>query len=160
MKANPDKYHFICSSNLKTSIMIENRKIHNSTCEKLLGVFFDNKLTFQSHIDNICKKAAHKLNAISRITPYMDFNKRKLLANAFFSSLFNYCLLIWMCQNRIYNSKINRLHERCLRLIYNDKCSSFEELLVKAKSVSIHHKNIHALAIEVFRTKNMGKPFG
>ena len=48
MKANPDKCHFICSSNLKTSIMIENRQINNSTCEKLLGVFFDSKLTFQS----------------------------------------------------------------------------------------------------------------
>ena len=42
IKANPSKCHFICSPNLKTSIMIENRQIHNSTCEKLLGVFFDN----------------------------------------------------------------------------------------------------------------------
>ena len=56
-----------------------------------------------------------------------------------------------MCHNRTYNNKIIRLHERCLRLIYNDKCSSFEELLVKDKSVSIHHKNIHALAIEIFK---------
>ena len=76
MKANPDKCHLICSSILKTSIMIENRQTHNSTCEKLLGVFCDSKLTFKSHIDNICKKAARKLNVISRITAYMDFNKR------------------------------------------------------------------------------------
>ena len=69
MKANLDKCHFICRSNLKTSLMMENRQIHNSTCEQLLGVFFDSKLTFQSHIDNICKKAAHKLNSIFRITP-------------------------------------------------------------------------------------------
>ena len=75
MKANPDKCHLICSSILKTSIMIENRQIHNSTCEKLFGVFCDSKLTFKSHIDNICKKAARKLNVISRITAYMDFNK-------------------------------------------------------------------------------------
>ena len=33
MKANPDTCYFICDSNLKTSIMIENRQIHNSTCE-------------------------------------------------------------------------------------------------------------------------------
>ena len=75
MKTTPDKSHFICSSNLKTSIMIENRK--------LLGVSFDSKLTFQSHIDNICKKVAHKSNVISRITPFMDFNERKLIVNAF-----------------------------------------------------------------------------
>ena len=51
--------------------MIENEQI------RLLGVFFDSKLTFQSHIGNICKKALQKLNAISRVTPYMDFNKKK-----------------------------------------------------------------------------------
>ena len=94
MKANRDKCHFICSSNLKTSIIIENRQIYNSTCKILLGVFLYSKLAFQSHIDNICKKAVHKLNAISRITPYMDFNKRKLVENAFFTSQFNYCPLI------------------------------------------------------------------
>ena len=33
MKANPDKCHFTCSSILKMSIIIENRQIHNSTCE-------------------------------------------------------------------------------------------------------------------------------
>ena len=84
MKANPDKCHFICSSSVKTSIMIENKQIRNSSCEKLLGVFFDSKLTFQSHIDNICKKASQRLNAISRTTPYMDFNKKRLAVNASF----------------------------------------------------------------------------
>ena len=75
MKANPDKCSFLCKPSLKTSIMIENEQISNSSCEKLLGVFFDSKLTFQLHIDNICKKASQKLNTISRITPNMDINK-------------------------------------------------------------------------------------
>ena len=56
-----------------------------------------------------------------------------------------------MCHNRTYNNKINRLHERCLRLIYNDKQSSFEELLIKDNSVSVHHKNLQALAVEMFK---------
>ena len=77
MKANPGKCNFICSSNVKTSIMIENKQIRNSSCEKLLGVFFNSKLTFQSYLDNIYKKASQKLNAISRITPYMNYNKKK-----------------------------------------------------------------------------------
>ena len=51
----------------------------------------------------------------------MDFNKKILVISAFFMAQFNYCLLIWMCDNRTYNNKINRLHERCIRLIYNDK---------------------------------------
>ena len=90
MKVNPDKCRFICSSSVKTSIMIENEEIRNSSCEKLLGVFFDSKLTFQSHIDNICKKASQKLNASSKTTPHMSFNKKRLAVNAFFIAQFNY----------------------------------------------------------------------
>ena len=97
MKANPDKCRFICNSNIKVNISIENQNISNSASEKLLGVFFGRKLKFQSHIDNICKKASLKLNAISRITPYLQFNKKRLAVNAFFSSQFNYCPIIWMC---------------------------------------------------------------
>ena len=64
---------------------------------------------------------------------------------------FNYSPLIWMCHNRRYKNKINRLHERFLRLICNDKRSSFEDLLERDNSVSEHHKNLQALAIEMFQ---------
>ena len=56
-----------------------------------------------------------------------------------------------MCNNRTNNNKINRLHERCFRLIYNDKKLSFEDLLEKYGSVSIHHKNLRTLAVELFK---------
>ena len=74
--------------------------------------------------------------------------------NAFFTSQFSYCPLIWMCHSRSNNRKINMLHERCLRIIYNDKQSSFTELLNKDNSVSIHIRNIQRLAIEMFRFYN------
>ena len=53
--------------------------------------------------------------------------------------------------NRSLNIKINRLHERFLRIVYNDKKSNFIELLVKDGSVSIHHQNLRKLAIEMFQ---------
>ena len=43
------------------------------------------------------------------------------------------------------------LHGRCLRIIYNDKKSSFTELLNKDTSVSIHIRNIQRFQIEMFR---------
>ena len=60
-----------------------------------------------------------------------------------------------MLHSRKNNNKIKHLHERCLRLIYSDKKSSYENLLEKDNSVSIHHKNIQALAIEMFKVKHM-----
>ena len=56
-----------------------------------------------------------------------------------------------MFDSRALNSKINRLHERCLGIIYNDKTSYFNELLEKDNSVSIHERNIQALAIEIVK---------
>ena len=117
----------------------------------MLVVKLDSKLNFNSHIHDICQKAGQKLNAISRITPYMGFAKRSLIVNVFFYSQINYCQLVWMCHNRTNNNKINHLHERRLRLIYNDKKSSFEDLLQKDGSVSIHHRNLRTLAVELFK---------
>ena len=83
MKANPDKCDFLCSSNREVSLAIENQIIKNSKFEKLLGIKLDSKLNFNSHIHDICQKAGQKLNAISRIRPYMGFAKRCLIVNAF-----------------------------------------------------------------------------
>ena len=44
--------------------------------------------------------------------------------------------------------------ERCLRLIQNDKLSSYEELLEKYGSVSVYHRNIQSLAIEMLQIKH------
>ena len=157
MKASPDKCHFLCNANSKVSLTIETQKIKNSKFEKLLGSKLDSKLNFSSHIHEICQKAGQKLNAICRITPYMDFAKRRLLINAFSYSQFNYCQLVWMCHNRTDNNKINRLHERCVRLIYNDKKSSFKDLLEKDGSVFINHRNLRTLAVELFKvSKGLG----
>ena len=59
-----------------------------------------------------------------------------------------------MFHSRSLNNKINQLHERCLRIIYNDKRSSFGELLFKDNSVSVHHNNTHALVTEMYKVTN------
>ena len=78
--------------------------------------------------------------------------------NALFSAQFNCCPLIWMLYSRQNNNKIEDLHERCLRLIHNDKLSFYEEPLEKDGSVPIHHKNIQSLTIEIFQIKHGQSP--
>ena len=73
-------------------------------------------------------------------------------------SQFNYCPVFWTCHNRALSNKINKLHERRLRIIYNDKASTFKELLEKDNSVSIHYRNIQALAIEMYKVANGMSP--
>ena len=93
-------------------------EIKNTNCEKLLGIKVDSRLNFNEHLDGIIKKASRKINALSRITPFMNISKRRILMNSFFNSQFNYCPLVWMFHSRSVNNKINRLHERVLRIVY------------------------------------------
>ena len=74
--------------------------------------------------------------------------------NSFFKSQFNYCPLIWMCHSRENNRKINRPHGRCLRNIYNEELSSFNELVEKDGSISTYERNLQVLATEMYKTSN------
>ena len=84
----------------------------------------------------------------------MDLPKRKQIMNAFFKSQFSYSPLKWMMHSRKLNNKINLLHERYLSVTYNDGLSSFEELLERDNSVSVHNRNIQCLAIELYKVFN------
>ena len=125
--------------------------------QDLLGVKVDNKFKFNEHLDGIIKKASRKASALSRIFPFMDLTNRRILMNSFFTSQFSYCPVIWMCHIRTVNSKTNKLHERCLWIVYTDKNSSFKELLETDMKlyVPIHIKNPQVLATEMFKVYNI-----
>ena len=93
-----------------------------------------------------------------RVTPYMTVSKRRILMNAFFRSQFSYCPLVWMCHSRTLNNEINTLHERCLRIVYNDKLSSFQNLLDQDRYVSVHTRNLQTLAIEMYKVSKGNVP--
>ena len=132
----------------EASMKIGDFNIVNSECEKRLSLI--KSLLLTGVYLAICKNYSQKINALARVAKYMSISKRRILMNAFFKSQFNSCPLVWMCHSRIDNMKINRLHER---LVYNDKTSSFKNLLEKDDSISILNRNLQVLATEIFKTK-------
>ena len=64
--------------------------------QELLGVIIDSRLTFEEHVNNLCKKASQKLNALARISSYMDIPKRGIIFRSFITSQFGYCPLVWI----------------------------------------------------------------
>ena len=70
------------------------------------------------------------------------------------SSQFGYCPLVWTFCGREENNRINHLHERALRILYNGYESTFENLLELDNSMSIHHRNIRLLSIELYKVKH------
>ena len=79
----------------------------------------------------------------------MDSPKRKHIMNTFFTVQLQHINLIIKL-----NNKINRLQERRLRVTYNDGLSSFEELLERDNSVSVHNRNTQCLAISLYKVFN------
>ena len=154
MKGHPDKCHLFLSTNEKFEANINESRISNTRFEKLLGVTFDNQLNFNHHISKIYKTASNKLYALAIVSHYIDEDKRKILFNSYFSSQFTYCPLIWINHNISINKKANNLHNRALRLIYCDHSSNFPELLQRDNSVTMHQKNIQALAILMYKVVN------
>ena len=59
-----------------------------------------------------------------------------------------------MCHERGLTNKINNIHERALRIVYQDQKSSFKTLLKPDKSTSIYVKNLQHLATELFKVKH------
>jgi len=150
MKLNTDKCHLLVSGHKAEEMFVKigGDLLWEKKSVKLLGITIDSALNFNQHIHEICSKANRKLSALSRICRFLNFRKRRLLFKSFIESQFKYCPLVWMFHSRGINNKINRLHSRALRMVYNDYNSTFEELLVKDGSFSIHHQNIQRMAIE------------
>ena len=163
MLLNEDKCQFMVIESSRTTRNVAKVKIGNKYVEeikkgKLLGITFDNNLTMEEHIKCICKQASSKLYALARISRYLNEHKRKILMKSFIISQFNYCPIIWMYCQRKSNNLINRIHERALRLAYNDYLSDFKSLLEKDNAVTIHQRNIQALTLEVYKTLNNLNP--
>ena len=127
------------------------KKFKNSKEETFLGVIIDNKLTFDSHINRMCKKASQKLSALSRISAFIDLNKRQILFQSMIKSQFSCCPLIWMFCSGKSNNLINKIHERSLKIVTNDKNSNFEDLLKSNNQITAHQRNLQVLMTYVFK---------
>ena len=104
----------------------------------MLRVKIEYKLNFDEHVKTLRSRANNKLRTLVRATPYLSVEKKKILMNSKFNTQFNYCPRIWMLHSHRNNNITGNLHERYLRLIYNGKNLSYEELLTKNGSVSMH----------------------
>ena len=154
MKVKSDKSHLLMSRN-KTVANTDNNCIESKDIHELLGITIDSKLTFENHINKLCKQTSQKLNAIAQISNYITFHKRKIIMTSFITSRLSYCRRSWMFHSKRLSKKINALHERTLRITYGYKTSSFHELLEKDNSVSIHHKNLQTLATEMGKVSGL-----
>ena len=115
----------------------------------LLGIAIDNKLVFKKYIENLCRTAQHRLHALTRIRKFLALDKAIFLGNTFINSQFNYAPLIWMFRRKTLYHKIEKVHHRTLKVIYQSE-ESYENLLLESSSVSVHQRHLRFLVTEIY----------
>ena len=153
MVLNSKKCHFMCiGKDGENEIFTFKDGCYKSSKEEaILGITTDNKLNFDSHIKKDVKKSGQKLNALSRITTFLNKDQKSIIFNAMIKSQFGYCPIIWMFSSRRSNNLISKVQERSLRLITNDENSSFETLLQNINDITVHQRNLQILMTEVYK---------
>ena len=117
-------------------------------------------MTFKTYIESLCKKANQKLHALSCISCYFSTGQLSLTIKTFILSQLNYCPLVWMFCDRAPDNKINRLHEKALRIASRNKTFDFNTLLLQSNAVSTHKRNLQLLMIEIYKTtQNLNPSF-
>ena len=95
------------------------------------GVDIDNRLSFHGHINNLCKKAANKIDAVKSLSSFTGMTVKTILMKSFILSNINCCPLVWdFCSKRDTN-KMENIQKRALRMVLDDYESDYETLLQK-----------------------------
>ena len=96
MVLNADECHFMrLGKDAKNETFIFKYFIfNNSSEEKILGTTINNNRTFKSYIKILCRKAARKIEALSRLLNHLSDSQKRLIFNCLTKSQFNYFPLI------------------------------------------------------------------
>ena len=140
MKASPVKFQFMIpskKSDQPQNLSVNTFTINESNEVELIWLTIDKRLNFSKHIDKLCRNAQYKLHALRQIRKYLSLEKTRMLGNTFIDSQFNYAPLIWMfCRKGLY-LKMQKIHHKTLKVIYQSN-KTYEELLELSETVSIH----------------------
>ena len=162
MQANPGKFQAIAVGQKSVSV-IKDFKIAGTEikCEeqtKLLGIEIDFLLNFDAQISIICKKVARQLNVLQRLSKFLNENTRLTVFKSFIRSHFNFCPIIWHFCSQTNTEKLEKLQYRAPRIVYNDFQSSYEDLLHRVNTTTLHLGRMQSIAIETFKCLNRIAP--
>ena len=154
MVVNPSKFQLMFLSkckNIEKNMSFNGKTIKSSDTVELLGITLDKNINFKRHIQNSCRKANNKTKALLRISKFLNLEQAQVLAEAYISSNFRYCPLIWMFCGKMGDNLIVKTHYRTLRAIYGTQTRSYEELLHLCGKKKIHTQNLQILMVEVYK---------
>ena len=162
LQANPCKFQGILFKGAKKvndfRVYVEGTEIEFQSEIDVLGVCIDDDMNFNSHVNNVCKKAGKQVSALQRLTGVLDHKSRMAIYQSFVMANFDYCPLVWFFTSRSSISKLEKIQERALRFVLKDSVSCYDELISKAKMDAFRVSAVKKMATEVFKILNHISP--
>ena len=145
MIVNPEKHQAMVLGNCNHKFALP---VNDSI--ELLGVTLDNELKFNRHITTICDKVNNQFSVIKRFGKL--FSKKLLLKlyKVFVLPHFRYCSLIWHFCGKKNTEKLESLNRRILRYIFQDKESSYDDLLSQTNISTLYNARMYSMLSVVF----------
>ena len=107
-------------SPIPLDLVLNGAKIDQVSEHRLLGITIDNKLRWDSHINNVCKTASRRVFLLSKLRYIVDIDARKLFFNAHIKPHTDYASVVWDECSDVLKKRLNSLHRRAVKLILPD----------------------------------------
>eukprot|EP00794_Sanderia_malayensis_P003962 gene3962-4512_t len=159
LHANKEKYQAMTVTGQKIQEIPIEFKINDDVVQqtkalKLLGVIIDDKLTFNGHISNMCKKASQKVGVLMRLRNLIPMEAKLVLYKTAILPHLTYCGLVFHFCRASDRRKLEGVQERALRAVFSDKQSSYAPLLEKSNLSTLYNKRLQDIAILMYKVKN------
>jgi hypothetical protein len=86
---------------------------------KLLGVLFDEYLSFEDHITNLCNKISKSLFCMNRVKNFVTSKAMKTMYFAMVHSHISYCINVYSCANITTLNRLVLKQKEAIRIICN-----------------------------------------
>ena len=100
------------------------------------------------------KKVNNQLNVMIRFCNLICTATKLKFYNAFILRHFLYCSTVWHLSRTRNSDKLESLNKRTLPIVYNDKVSSYQQLLHKSEGATLHNRRIQNMLITIYKCLN------
>ena len=137
------------------SLIINDIAVKQVSHTKSLGVHIDENLSWNVHIDKLCKKVASGIGALKRIRRFVDISTLQLIYNSLVQPYFDYCSVVWDSCASILTEKIQKLQNRAARVLTSaDYDTNVDYLLEELGWKNLNLQRKIAKAVMVYKSLN------
>ena len=140
-------------------ILIDGEIVKRERVVKNLGLYMDEELNFEHHINHITQKAFGKLKTAWKCGKFLTQDSKHIIAECYVLSQFNYCDVVWRTITKTIWTKIQKIQNNCVRFIF--KLRKYDHISIEFSELNTlnmtNRSILHALTL-MFKCINYKAP--